>query len=508
MKRNFLVRAIDAAVAVASPAAALGRERARFALDAVRGLTRKYEAAGLGRRTDGWRTTSSGPNSELRPAIRLLRDRSRDLVRNNPFAKRAVQVIGTNVVGLGIKPAAVLDNAKQAKKVNADWAAWAGSSTCDFDGLLDFYGLQRSVIRGAAESGEVLIIRKRLTPEEMKKYSPFVGFQLQILEADFIDSGRDGLPAEGGGRIVQGVEFDPQGRRVAYWLFKSHPGENTIWGDRTSVRVPAEDVLHIFEPLRPGQVRGVPMGASAMLRLRDFDEYEDAQLIRQKIAACFAMFYSGSDTGGGLANDLEDVNQGDLPTRMEPGMIEKLPQGSTVEFGTPPAAEGYETYSKTVLQSVAVGFGITYEQLTGDYSNVNYSSARMARQEFGGYIAELQALIITQFCAKVWDWYMSSAYLYGRVKSAKTPARWTVPAREMVDPVKEVKALRDAVRAGFSSWSDAVLSLGYNPDELREALKADAVELKKLGLSLTTDAEKYADNGVPIAQAAASEPKP
>ena len=487
-----------------SPAWGLSRLRAQIALDNVNGLlgqARKFEAAGLGRRTDGWRTTSAGANAENRPALRLLRDRSRDLVRNNPFAKRAVQILGTNVVGSGIIPATV-GKAKTDKTISAAWAAWAGTSSCDFDGLLGFAGIQRSVVRGTVESGEMLVIRKRLSAEETKRY----GFpiQLQLLESDFLDTGRDSVSGESeGSRIIQGVEFDQRGRRVAYWLFKSHPGENTAWGDRQSVRIPAEDVLHIFEPLRPGQVRGIPFGVSAMLRLRDFDEYEDAQLVRQKIAACFAVFYNATEALDGLAGDKESKteNQHDIPDRVEPGMIEKLPAGSTVEMAVPPAALGYGEYSKTVLQSISVGFGVTYEQMTGDYSNVNYSSARMARMEFDGYIAELQSLIIIQFCAKVWEWFCQAAYLVGaNKKPVVVPAKWTVPARLMVDPVKEVKALKDAVRAGFMSWSDAVLSLGNNPDALREAIVADQTEADRLKLELTTDPRKFADAGVPIGE--------
>lgn len=476
-----------------SPTWALARQKARFAAEQFSAGVRKFEAAGLGRRTDGWRTTSAGANNENRPALRLLRDRSRDLVRNNPFAKRAIQIIGTNVVGSGIQPAIIGAANKQTRTLGGAWQDWAASSACDFDGLLNFYGIQRSAIRAMGESGEVLLVRKRLTPDEIAKYGG-PGIQLQLLESDFLDMGRDGLIAEGGGRILQGVEFNKDGRRVAYWLFKSHPGESYHWGANTSVRIPAEDVLHLFDPLRPGQIRGIPMGVSAMLRLRDFDEYEDAQLVRQKIAACFAVFYNGIDADSGLAAD--NANQGEIPSRVEPGMIEKLPPGSTVEIASPPAALGYSEYSNTVLRSIAAGYGVTYEQLTGDMSNVNFTSARMARMEFDSYVAELQSLLIVQLCSKVWAWFTAASYVSGAAKKPVVPVKWTTPARKMVDPVKEVKAFKDAVRAGFMSWSDAVLSLGNNPDELRELLAQDFAALDAAKLVLTSDPRKFADAGM------------
>lgn len=506
MKRNIIDKIAD----FVSPSWALDRLRARVTTDQVTGLVaeleekRGYEGAALGRRTANWRTTPAGVNTENRSALRTLRDRSRDLVRNNPYAKKAVQVIGSNVVGTGIKAAADLPTGR-AKKINAAWNKWANSPACDFDGQRNLYGVQRAVMRAVVESGEALVVRKRLAPDEAKKYAG-LGIQLQILEGDYLDSGRDYMLAEGGGRIVQGVEFDATGRRVAYWLFKSHPGENTLWGDRTSVRIPAEDVLHIYEVLRPGQVRGIPFGVSAMLRLRDYDEYEDAQLIRQKIAACYAVFYNGTEQLGSLQQEKE--NQGNLPNQIEPGTIEKLPAGSSVTIASPPPVIGYGEYSKAVLQAVAAAYGVTYEQITGDYSNVNYSSARMARLEFGSYVSELQEMLVVQFCAKVWDWFALSSFLVGTTSELGIAANWTVPARTMIDPAKEIKAIKEAVRAGFMSWSDAVLSLGYVPEDLREAIKSDNKAADSAKLQLTSDPRIFNDQGALLEVPAPPAPKP
>jgi len=509
MKSNFL----DKAIGALSPRAGFERMKARAATEQLETLLgelggkRGYEGAGLGRRTEGWRTTPAGVNNENRPAMRLLRDRSRDLGRNNPYAKKAIQVFGSNVVGGGIKATSDL-SAGKAKRLNKAWNRWADSPACDFDGQRNFYGIERAVMRAVAESGEALVLRKRLTPAEAKKYGRGYPLQVQVLEGDYLDSGRDYQLAEGGGRIIQGVEFDTNGRRVAYWLFSSHPGENVQWGDRTSKRIPAEDVLHIFEVLRPGQVRGIPFGVSAMLRLRDLDEYEDAQLIRQKIAACYAVIYSGAEFAG-IGSEVPGTaaaNQGTIPTHIEPGMIEKVPAGSTVTAVTPPPLVGYAEYVKAVLQAVAVGYGVTYEQLTGDYSNVNYSSARMARLEFGAYVSELQEMLIVQLCTPIWDWFVLAAFLVGETDEVGVGAKWTVPARAMVDPAKEVKAIKEAVRAGFMSWSDAVLSLGNVPEELRAAIVADMKEADKAKLKLTSDPRIFTDVGQPIDENAPATP--
>src|SRR5690606_27084232 len=121
-----------------------------------------------------------------------------------------------------------------------------------------------------------------------------VPLQLQVLEPDHLDAGRNETLADGG-YILQGVEFDPLGRRRAYWLFPVHPGEAGIMGRGALVSrpAPARQILHLFERLRPGQVRGVPWFAPAILKLRDLDEYDDAELVRKKIEACFAAFVTG-----------------------------------------------------------------------------------------------------------------------------------------------------------------------------------------------------------------------
>jgi hypothetical protein len=119
-----------------------------------------------------------------------------------------------------------------------------------------------------------------------------VPFQLQVLEPDHLDNGKTEDMADGG-YILQGIEFDALGRRRAYWLFPVHPGE-TRGRSLASRPVPARQVLHLFERLRPGQVRGVPWFAPVILKLRDLDDYDDAELMRKKIEACFAAFVTGA----------------------------------------------------------------------------------------------------------------------------------------------------------------------------------------------------------------------
>jgi lambda family phage portal protein len=320
---------LDRTIGYIAPAAALRRARQRAAI-AV--LARSYEGARVGRRTEGWVVTGTSANAEIGTALSRLRDRSRDLVRKNPYAAKAVSAVVSNPVGTGILPRARSGDAAINEATDKLWARFA--ETCDADGLTDFSGLQALIVRAMAESGECLVrIRERRIEDGLP-----VPLQLQVLEPDHLDAGKTGDLA-GGGFVVQGVEFDPLGRRRAYWMFPVHPGEVAMFrrAALTSQPAPASSVLHLFDRLRPGQVRGAPWFAPVILKLRDLDEYDDAELVRKKIEACFAAFVIGADDEETLGSAATDAD-GRRVESFEPGMIEYLAPGKDVKFATPSTA--------------------------------------------------------------------------------------------------------------------------------------------------------------------------
>src|ERR1700743_1673060 len=178
------------------------------------------------------------------------------------------------------------------------------------------------------------------------------------------------------------------------------------------VRIPADQILHIYEKDRPGQIRGVTAYAAVMLKMRDLDDYDDAELWRKKIESCFAAFViqnSGTDgptIGNIVSNGSTGTNGQPTPKRVEafrPGMIEYLKPGEDVKFGNPTSDANYPAYMRAQLHAVASGLGITYEQLTGDLSQVNYSSLRAGLVEFRRTIDTLRwQVFMPQFCVPVW----------------------------------------------------------------------------------------------------------
>ncbi|MGG6994562.1 UNVERIFIED_CONTAM: phage portal protein, partial [Pseudomonas aeruginosa] len=251
-------------------------------------------------------------NAENAPALERLRNRARDLRRNNPYAERAVAGIADNVVGSGVVPRPMARSDRANNKLGVLWRAWAETLACDADGLENFYGLQHKVMEAIVEAGECLVRRrKRFSSDGLP-----VPMQLQVLEADFLDEARSGK--NGKNEIIQGVEFDPVGRRVAYWLFDEHPGSALAMRSLESRRIPAEDVIHVFLSKRPGQARGYSWLAPVMQRMRSFDEMEDAIMEQAKIAACFAAFVTKDESIAGL-----ERKRPPLIERMEPGLIQE-----------------------------------------------------------------------------------------------------------------------------------------------------------------------------------------
>jgi lambda family phage portal protein len=473
---------LDKTIGYLAPEAGLRRVRARAALGVIT-QSRAYDAARIDRRTSGWKATSTSANAEIGPAFRISRDRSRDLVRNNPYATKALNALVSKSVGTGIR--ARMD--KGAKKV---WENWVKS--CDFDGHFDLYGIQMLAARAAFESGEVLIRR-------IRKTSGDVPLQLQVLEPDYLDPTRYG-PQANGNYAIAGVEINLQGQVVAYWLYDQHPGENvllprSLW----SHRVDASEVIHFYEKRRPGQLRGMPRLASSIIKLRDLDEYEEAELVRKKIEACFVAFVHGGNpnTPLGEASTDTSVTPAKRNETLSPGIIEYLGQNEEVSFGSPSSSSGYGDYTKTQLHAIAAGAGVTYELLTGDLSQVNFSSIRAGQNDFRDMIDQWRWIdFIPVVCNRIEAWFMDAAWTAGSIRTRNYTALWTAPKWPYVDPLKDIQAMKEEIRGGLSSLSEKIRQNGDDPQEVFAEKASELKELKALNVVVDSDAA-VAVNGRP-----------
>lgn len=474
---------IDRAIGTVAPRAALKRVRARMATSLA---LRHYEGASNGRRTSGWNRQSSDPNLATAPFVARLRDVARDLVRNNPYAESALSTIADHTVGWGI----VAKATPTSKRVQDMWNAWAGTTACDAEGRCDLAGLQKLVIRTVAEAGEVLVRRRWRQPTDGLP----IPMQLQVLEPDYLDTLKHGIPLPNGGRIVYGVEYDPIGRRVAYWLFPEHPGASGvssgsafITAGMVSQRVPADGVLHIFKPTRPGSTRGASWFAPVLLRFKDFDEYEDATLMKQKIAACLAIVTSDPDASGAGLGMVDDGKSPGIDS-LEPGMVLNVPPGRDVDVVQPPSVRDYADYTGVTLRAIATGLGVTYEHLSGNYTDLPFSAFKGSLLQHWGRVEDWRwRLMVPQFCDPVWAWAMQAGQIIGVVPASAPVARWSAPPMPVLDPDKEGLAIQRNVRTGIQTLSDAIRERGYDPEEFFAEMAADYKMLDKLKLQLDSD---------------------
>ena len=442
--------------------------------------TAAYDGAGHGKRLGNWYPSNSSINSLLASNLNTLRSRSHDIVRKNPYALNAIESIVSNCIGTGIKPQSKAKNAEFRKRIQQLWLQWTDEA--DASGMNDFYGLQALVLRSVIECGECFIRLK------IDKKNATVPLKLQVLEAEHLDSSKDGSLLNGN-VIRSGIEFNKSGKRVAYYLYKEHPGDS-YFSASGSIRIPSHEILHIFKPTRPGQIRGEPWLSNVLLKLHELDQYEDAELVRKKTAAMFAGFVTRLDPETEMFENRDD-NSGAYG--LEPGTMQFLDPGEDIKFSSPADVGGtYEAFIKQQLRAISVGLGITYEQLTGDLSGVNYSSIRAGLLEFRRKCTALQHnLMVFQFCRPVWNKFIELAVLSDAVSIPNDPSfplvKWIPQGFSWVDPQKEQTAQMNAVRSGFKSRAEVVSELGYDVEEIDAEIAEDNKRADNLGLQYDSD---------------------
>ena len=456
---------------------------------------RAYEAGKQSRRTDGWHERSRGPNADLRQVLQRIVSRHQDQVDSDAWADKAIKVVVNNWIGEGIVGEPVNKN----KRYSLLWNDWANSTACDFYGKLNFYGLQALVARTIAVRGSCLI-RRRVDERLLLQGLP--PLTLQVLEPDWLDMSKDN-----GSSIVFGKEYDDEGRLTGYYIRKNHPGESDWRQSKIgSDLVEASQICHVYDVRRPGQATGVPWGASSLLTLRDIGDHAQARMMLDKLACCFTAFVTDSDPESVLPDAASpDASIPTLFEKLEPGAIEVLPPGKSVQFSSPPTAGNFIEMQRHHLHSVAAGYGITFEALTGILSEVNFSSGRMGWLEFHRNVGHWRwNIAIPQFLDPVSQWFATAVIQAGMANRVNSRMLWTPPRREMINPSEEIPALVAAIRGGLTSLSEVQRSLGYVPAQVIEELAADLANARSKGLALSVDAKLVSDTGVTQARPAGS----
>ena len=443
--------------------------------------SRSFDAAGAGRRWDQPRSLDSLNTAILAGATPAAR-RAGWYARNNPWVASAVDSLVGNVVGAGIKPQSTHPDRAVRERLQALWLRWTDHAAPD--GLADFYGLQAMAVRAMVESGESFA-RLRVTSD-----TDSFPLHIELLDPEQVptdlhrDIGR-------GTRIRAGIEFDSAGRRIAYRVLFARPGDPLGSFRIDPIRVPAVDCIHLFKPVAAGQLRGITWLAPVLLRLHELDQFEDATLVKAKVAALFTGFITDPDgTVGGLSGD---NRSGVLTVGMEPGSLIPLPPGADIRFSNPTEHDAYAPFVKNHLRAVAAGLGLPYELVSGDLEGVTYSSIRAGLVEFRRRVEQLQHnVVVHMFCRPIWERFVRIAVLSGDLPARDFDAdpaaylgcSWLPPKFDYVDPMKDVQAEILAIDAGLKSRSQAISERGYDAEQVDAEIAADKARTDTLGLSV------------------------
>lgn len=457
--------------------------------------TRSYKGAVYDRLSADWITSGASADSEIITALKPLRNRSRDLCRNNDYAKGAVRTIVNNVIGKGVTLQSQVKRQRASDyddrintMIEEAWLDWGKAKYCHTAGKLGFTDIERLIVRSLVESGEVLvrIVRKSFGG------SP-VPISLEVIESDQLCDDHS-LGYSGLNLIRLGVEVNEWQRPQAYWLYQNHPGDyqfgHSYAGGRL-IRVPADEIIHLFLCDRPGQTRGIPWFHAALMRLRHVGGYEEAELVAARAQANVMGFIQTPD--GDLIAQGVDNNQ--RQKYLSPGAIEVLAPGETFEGFAPTRPNtGFDPFIRMMLRGVAASLGLSYESLSRDFTNTSYSSARTSVQEERDNYQIIQDWVISNFHQKVFEVWLEAAVMSGSLPLPKYEVmpsfyhkqKWTPRGWQWVDPQNEVAANKEAIKAGFTSLSQVVARTGGSVEDVLMARKRELDLAKSLGLSFDT----------------------
>ncbi|MDR2100113.1 MAG: phage portal protein [Campylobacteraceae bacterium] len=453
---------------------------------------RNYDA---GKESDllfNWSGGKSSADVLIMINLSKVRARSRDLVRNNDYVKKFKRMVGSNIIGpngIMFQSKVVKSDGTQDKEANdtienAFWE-WSKKGNCDVSGKYSFRSLCTAVVSNTAIDGEVIIRKIRANDN-------YFGFKLQLIEADHLNENLNDYKRN----IKMGIEYDIYGKPVAYHLTKYHPSETLYALQNEYIRIPANEILHIFLPDRISQARGMPWVHAAVTKLKMMGAYEEAELVSARVSASKGVFYT-SPAGEDYIGD-DTAPNGDAIDEITPGMAQKLPDGWDVKVVDPSHPNtAFAEFEKAVLRSIASGLDVSYAYLSNDLESYNFSSIRAGVLDEREAWMNLQSWFIEEFVNEVYKEWLQMALLTQAVplplskfdelhKPFFMPRRWA-----WVDPQKDITANILAMKAGIKAPSMVASEMGYDLEDVYEAIKRDQDLREQMGITIANDVEIF-----------------
>ena len=474
---------LDNIIGFISPAAGARREAWRQYLDEQR----NYDAGGYDRLNAGWVAYNQSAEQTDRYSRDTIRARARDLERNSDMANSVIGAYRRNVVGHGYTLRARTSSETRNKQIQEAWIEWWRRINCDVSDTQSFNQMLRMAERRKKVDGGI-IFKKCYTNGGL------LPFKLQALEVDELDTGR-AAPHNPKHRVVGGIELNTYNKPMGYWIRQYNVDG---FGQIEPVYVPAKDIIFYFTKDRPSQVREMSDLAPTITRVRDANEFMTAVSVKERIAACLAVFVKKIiPTTGGFARG---VGAGDGRPRedydgkkISPGMIKELNAGDEIQVVNPTGqATDAASYIKLQQRLIGAGQGLSYEATSRDMSQSNYSSARQGIIEDGQTYIEDIELLKEVVMDEVYETFIISGVLSGLFhipgfwedKQKYFKHEWVAAPKPWIDPAKEATATKVALQTGQKTYQQVAAENGKDWKEQIDETVAVLEYARKKGIEM------------------------
>lgn len=458
---------------------------------------RGFAAADNKARYGDLRASRGSANYELLSGLEQVRAKARFLARNSSSMTRFLQLLKVNTIGdtgfmfrCRVRKQDGSMDAQLNKRVQSAWAEWCKTPTVC--GTMSMYDLEAQAVTTWGRDGEVFW--------EIVKGSKY-GDNIAInpLEADYLEVGLNTVYPATNNRIVMGVEVDDHNKPQAYHFLTSHPGDRSWFSQQSGKyhrRIPASDVIHIYERLRPGQLRGEPPAKAVINAIKMVDGYREAETMSRRIrSAVMGFFRRDMPKEGGVSELATREEGGDKPELimdLEPGRFKELPDGMSFDQFDPGGNQtDYAQFEAQIKTDIAMGFGISVMSHGMQTSGVSYSAGRTVIGEDRDFYKTLQKFFIDHGTSKVFLLWLSAQSLNvnsvippTRMQAIRTNFKFRGRGWDWVDPAKDVKSNAEALRTKQTSLSRVAATRGIELTDLLDEIEEDEAEAKMRGLTL------------------------
>lgn len=466
------------------------RSRVRAALAALTGKRASaFYGAEMSRLFTDWLVGLRSINEDIRADAKTLLKRSRDLAKNNGYAKHYLTMIAVNVIGPhGFTFQAKVRNAAGDlrtginKQLEAAWNRWAcGRVTTD--GRLTLVQFERLAIKTVARDGEAFV-RKVVDPA-LNRF----GLSLQLIDVALVDHTYNRPAGSTTNEIRMGIEIDRLGRAVQFWIWSTHEGQLNA-APRVRYSVPASEMLHLYDPEYADQTRGYTWLHAGMASVKVLDAYEEAELFAARLSAAKIGFFQSKDGAELGAMSAAGTKE---PQEMEasPGVLTKLPVGWEFQGWDPQHPTGaFPAFVKAIMRKIATSWGVSYNSLANDLEGVNYSSMRSGLLVERDVWRTLQRWWVDCFRTPLYEAWLPVALLTDEIAletrdpRAYRAVEWQPRGWQWVDPEKEANASITAIKAGLDSRIAVLAEQGKDFETILEQLAEEKALAKLAGVSI------------------------